>query len=67
MNEMNGIFHSHSFWFLIGFFLGFIGAIIFVAVGRASRAEEERKKRQKYLSSKQMVSDVEDILGRKTG
>lgn len=58
------------FW--IGLIVGiFIGAIIgfFVAAlcavsGRASRAEEERGD---YFSSKQMVSDVEDILGKKVG
>ena len=61
------IFHSHAFWFLIGFFIGFVCACIFAAAGRGSRMEEELKRRQRYLASKQMVSDVEDILGRKTG
>jgi len=58
----------------------FILWIICAASGRASRMEErisdeaiyeaeerERKRRDDYLSSKQMVSDVEDILGRKSG
>jgi len=72
------IFHSHAFWFIIGCFvggaIGFIGAAILAASGRDSRAEEtyEAMKRQAmrrgdYFSSKQMVSDVEDILGRKSG
>jgi len=37
-------FHSHAFWFIIGGFvggaIGFIGAAILAASGRASRMEE---------------------------
>lgn len=64
---------------IIGFFIGgavgFVLAAILAASGKASRAEErliyeaakrEEQRRGDYLSSKQMVSDVEDILGRKT-
>ena len=64
----------------IGAIIGFFTAALCAASGRASRMEErisdeaiyeaeerERKRRDDYLSSKQMVSDVEDILGRKSG
>jgi gas vesicle protein len=81
---MIDFFHSWAFAFIIGCFvggaIGFIGAAILAASGRASRMEEkiedrlvyeavkrEEQRRGDYLSSKQMVSDVEDILGRKIG
>ena len=64
-------FRSWAFAFILGCFvggaIGFIGAALCAVSGRASRVEEKREDRQKYLRSKQMVSDVEDILGKKIG
>ena len=68
---MNSFFQSWAFWFIIGCFvggaIGFIGAAILAASSRASRAEEEWEKKRKYFSSKKVMADLEDILGRKTG
>ena len=74
---------SWAFTFIIGvisFAAGFALAIIIASGSRRSRAEErisgeaiheaakrEEQRRGDYLSSKQMVFDVEDILGRKVG
>ena len=65
---------------VVGGAFGFLLACILAAPGKASRMEErisdeaiheatkrEEKRTGDYLSSKQMVSDVEDILGRKSG
>jgi len=81
---MTEFFHSQAFAFILGCFvgglIGFIGAVILAASGKASRMEErisdeaiheatkrEEKRTGDYLRSKQMVSDVEDIMGRKVG
>ena len=69
--KMNNFFQSWAFWFLLGCFvvavIAFILWVICAAGSKRSRAKEENEKerRQRYFSSKQMVSDVEDILGRK--
>lgn len=59
-----------AFIFIIGvicFAAGFVLAIILARSSKDSRMEEDWEARQKRFSGKQMVSDVEDILGRKVG
>ena len=78
---MTDFFQSWVFAFIIGCFIGgaigFIGAVILAASGRASRMEErisdeaiheaaERERKRRGLPE-DMTSQVEDILGRKIG
>lgn len=74
---MINFFHSWAFAFIIGCFvggfIGFIGAAILAASGKASRMEDERifeaarREEQRRGLPDDMTSQVEDILGRKVG
>lgn len=74
---MTDFFQSWAFAFIIGCFvggaIGFIGAAILAASGQASRAEdriiyEAAKREEKRMGlPDDMTSQVEDIMGRKSG
>ena len=60
-----------DFWigFIVGGIIcgciGFLVAIICAASGKRSRVEEEWEKKRKYFSSKKVMADLEDIMGKK--